>query len=87
MVVAVLPPALELMTAFSCSRDDPALFWQTVQRLLGESMTGADPGRALAELVFGVSALSGILLDQLAQATDRDQAQILANIHRSYLNT
>ncbi len=50
-------------------------------------MDGGDPAEALAGLTFGLSALSGILLDQVAvaEATGRDQVQILADIHRYYL--
>ena len=78
MIAGVLPPALEVMTAFTQSSDDPGFFWQAIQRVLGEPQEGGDPGEALAGLTFGLSALSGILLEE-------DQAQVLADIHRSYL--
>jgi hypothetical protein len=39
------------------------------------------------DLTFGLSALAGILLDQLVQATDRDPAALLADIHATYLTT
>ena len=81
----VLPPALEVMTAFTQSRDDPSFFWQTVQRVMAEPLAGGNPAEALAGLTFGLSALSGILLEQVAEATGRDQIQVLADIHRSYL--
>ena len=85
MIAGVLPPALEVMTAFTQSRDDPSFFWQAVERVMGEPAGGGDPGDALAGLTLGLSALSGILLEQVAEATGRDQVQILADIHRSYL--
>jgi hypothetical protein len=86
MLAGLLPPALELMTAFTQSDDDPGFFWQAVQRVLGEALADANPGRAMAEVTFGLSALSGILLDQLADATGRDRTEILADVHRIYLD-
>ena len=85
MIAGMLPPALEVMTAFTQSRDDPSFFWQAVQRVIGEPLGGGDPAEAMAGLTFGLSALSGILLEQVAEATGRDQLQVLADIHRSYL--
>jgi hypothetical protein len=85
MLATLLPPALELMTAFTASEDDPGFFWATMQRVVGESLTGADPGRAVAELVFGQAALAGILLDQLAEHTGTDRVSLLNQIHRTYL--
>ena len=85
MFAGVLPPALEVMTAFTQSRDDPSFYWRAVQRVMGEPVDGGDPAQALAGLTFGLSALSGILLEQVAEATGRDQAQVLADIHRIYL--
>ena len=81
----VLPPALEVMTAFTQSREDPAFFWQAIQRVIAEPLDGGEPAEVLARLTFGLSALSGILLEEVAEATGRDQTQILADIHRSYL--
>ena len=75
------------MTAFTQSCDDPGFFWQAIQRVLGEPREGGDPGETLAGLTFGLSALSGILLEEVDAATGRDQAQVLADIHRSYLAT
>jgi len=81
----VLPPALELMTAWTEAGEDPRFFWEAMRRVVGESLTGADPGRAVAELLFGLSALGGILLDQLADAGDRTQIELLQQLHRAYL--
>ncbi|MEV0734258.1 hypothetical protein [Polymorphospora sp. NPDC050346] len=85
VIATLLPPALELTTAYVTSGDDPALYWETLHRVVGESLTGAEPGRAVAELLVGLSALAGLLLDQLAEAGDRDRARILTELHRTYL--
>ncbi len=85
MIAGLLPPALEVMTAFTQSRDDPSFFWQAVERVMSEPFDGGDPGEALARLTLGLSALSGILLEEVAEATGRDQLEVLADIHRSYL--
>lgn len=84
-MAAVLPAALELTTAYTAATDDPSLYWETMRRVVGESLTGADPATAIAQLVFGLSALSGILLDHLADETGRDRAAVLAEIHRAHL--
>ncbi|BCJ63957.1 hypothetical protein [Polymorphospora rubra] len=85
LVAALLPPALELTTAYVTSDADPSLYWEALHRVVGESLTGAEPGRAVAELLVGLSALAGLLLDQLAEAGDRDRTQVLAELHRTYL--
>jgi hypothetical protein len=85
MLAGALPPALEVMTAFTQSGEDPGFFWHAVQRVLGEPLDGGDPAETFARLTFGLSALSGILLEEIAEATGRDQAQVLADIHRGYL--
>jgi hypothetical protein len=84
-LAAVLPPALELMTAYTSSGTDPRFFWDAMRRVVGDSLTGADPARAVAELLFGLSAVSGILLDQLAEAGDRSPGELLQDLHRDYL--
>ena len=82
----VLAPALEVMTAFAQSRDDPSFFWQAVQRVMAEPLDGGDPAEALAGLTFGLlRPVRHLLLEQVAEATGRDQVQVLADIHRSYL--
>ena len=85
MLAGVLPPALEVMTAFTQSDEDPEFFWAAVERVLGDPLDGGEPGETLARLTFGLSALSGILLEEIAEVTGRDQAQVLADIHRGYL--
>jgi hypothetical protein len=87
MLAGVLPPALEVMTAFTQAGEDPGFFWHAVERVLGDPLDGSDAGETLARLTFGLSALSGILLEEVARATGRDQVQILADIHRGYLAT
>ena len=85
MLQGVLPPAIEVMTAFTQSSEDPGFFWQTIQRVLSDRQDSCDAGDTFARLTFGLSALSGILLEEVAEATGRDQAQVLADIHRGYL--
>jgi hypothetical protein len=85
MLAGVLPPALEVMTAFTQAGEDPGFFWHAVQRVLGDPVDGGDPAESFARLTFGLSALSGILLEEVAEATCREQAQVLADIHRGYL--
>lgn len=85
MIASLLPPALELMTAFTQSKDDPAFYWQAMQRVIGDAMSTDDPARGMAEVVFGLSALSGILLDQLSDTTGSEQSDLLAAVHRAYL--
>ncbi len=86
VTAAVLPAALELTTAYACAGDEPDLYWQTMRRVVGESLSGADPAQAMAELLFGLSALSSILLDDLARLTGRGPAEVLAELHRTYLS-
>ena len=85
LVAAVLPPAMELATAYTASGDDPALFWDTMRRAVADT-GAADPVTGTAQLLFGLSALSGILLDQLAKVSGQDKAFVLAQIHRLYLS-
>jgi hypothetical protein len=85
MVAGVLPPALELMTAFTDSEEDPGFYWAAVQRVIGEALSGADPAKAMMEVLFGLSALSGILLDQLSEATGTTERDLLSEVYRSYL--
>ena len=85
MLQGVLPPAIEVMTAFTQSSEDPGFFWHAIQRVLSDQAGGQDASESLARLTFGLSALSGILLDEVAEATGREQTQVLADIHRGYL--
>jgi hypothetical protein len=84
-LATVLPAALELMTAYTSSGSDPRFFWDAMRRVVGESLTGADPARAVAELLFGLSAVGGILLEQLAEAVERSPHELLHDLHRDYL--
>lgn len=50
---AVLPPAMEVMTAWSAAEEgDPALFRQALRRVLSEALDAPDPSQAVAEMVF-----------------------------------
>jgi hypothetical protein len=84
-LAVMLPPALELATAYTQSEHDPALFIDTMRRVVGESLHTDDPSTATAQLLFGLSALCGILLDDLAENTATDRAAVLADVHRRYL--
>lgn len=59
-----LPQAVELLTAMTEAGPDPAFFWSAVQRVMAD----ADSGAAVAEMVFGLTSLSAILLQHLADA-------------------
>jgi len=84
LMAEMLLPALEVMTAFTQSHDDPGFYWQAIQRVLADHR-GTDEATAVAGLTFGLSALAGILLDDLGATTGREPAQILTELHRRYL--
>ena len=77
LLQAVLPPALEVLTAWSIAEieADPSVFHQAMDRALGDAAAAPDPLRAPAQMMFGLSSLSGILLDELAQITGRPAAK------------
>ena len=85
-MLAVLPSAIEVMTAFAQSEDDPGFYWAAVSRVLADDAgkLAAGPG-PVAQLTFGLTALAGILLDELSDQTGREPDQILAAVHRRYL--
>jgi hypothetical protein len=84
----VLPPALEVLTAWSIAKTeaDPSVFRQAMDRTIGEAASAPDPLRGLAEMIFGLSSLSGILLDELAQTTGRSRGEVLHAVHLRYLD-
>jgi cyanophycinase-like exopeptidase len=84
----VLPAALEVLTAWSIAETeaDPSVFRHAMDRTIGEAASAQEPLRGLAEMMFGLSALSGILLDELAQATDRSRGEVLHAVHLRYLD-
>lgn len=85
----VLPPALEVLTAWSIAETeaDPSVFRQAMDRTIGEAASAQDPLRGLAEMIFGLSSLSGILLDELAQTTGRSRSEVLHAVHVRYLDS
>ncbi|HJT05081.1 MAG TPA: hypothetical protein VJ757_15840 [Pseudonocardiaceae bacterium] len=85
---AVLPPALEVLTAWSIAADeaDPSVFRAAMHRTITDAAGIEDSLRGLAEVIFGLSSLSGILLDELAQATGRSRGEVLHAVHRRYLD-
>jgi hypothetical protein len=84
----VLPPALEVLTAWSIAETeaDPSVFRQAMDRTLSDAAGAQDPLRGLAEMMFGLSSLSGILLDELAEATGRSHGEVLRAVHLRYLD-
>ncbi|MGW7370129.1 hypothetical protein ACWGI8_43620 [Streptomyces sp. NPDC054841] len=58
-----------------------------MQRVLDDCLTGDEPAKAVTETLFGLSALSGILLQELSEATGTDQAELLSRVHSAYLNS
>lgn len=84
----MLPPALEVLTAWSIAEldADPAVFHQAMDRAIGDAAESPDPLRGLAQMMFGLSSLSGILLDELADATGRSHSEVLHGVHRRYLD-
>jgi hypothetical protein len=61
----VLPPALEVLTAWSIAETeaDPTVFRHAMNRAFGDAAGSQDPWRGFADMMFGLSSLSGILLD------------------------
>lgn len=84
----VLPPALEVLTAWSIAETeaDPTVFHHAMNRAFGDAAGAQDPWRGFADLMFGLSSLSGILLDELAQATGRSHGEVLHAVHLRYLD-
>jgi hypothetical protein len=87
LVQVVLPPALELLTAWSIAETeaDPSVFHQAMDRAISDAATSQHPLGWLAEMAFGLSALSGILLDELAEVTGRSRPEVLHAVHLRYL--
>lgn len=84
----MLPPALEVLTAWSIAEieADPAVFRQAMDRAIGDAAGSPDPLRGLAQMMFGLSSLSGILLDELADATGRSRGEVLHAVNLRYLD-
>lgn len=85
---AVLPPALEVLTAWSIAETeaDPTIFHHAMNRAFGDAAGAQDPWRGLADMMFGLSSLSGILLDELAEVTGRSRGEVLRAVHLRYLD-
>ncbi len=77
-----------MLTAWSIAETeaDPAVFRQAMDRTIGDAAGAQDPLRGLAEMIFGLSSLSGILLDELAEVTGRSRGEILHAVHVRYLD-
>jgi hypothetical protein len=84
----VLPPALEVLSAWSIAETeaDPTVFHHAMDRAFGDAAGAQDPWPGFADLMFGLSSLSGILLDELAQATGRSRGEVVHAVHLRYLD-
>ena len=77
---ASLLPAVELVTAWAHAGDDPGSYWAAVRRAMADITATDAPPDKLAELIFGLSSLGGILLGQLAEQQARDPSDLLIAI-------
>lgn len=87
-MAACLPVAIEIMTAYTDSADDPTFFWESVQRVMADGAQRTNPAAAMAELVLGLATLCGITLNDLADRSGSDVAarDILRDIRRGYVS-
>ena len=79
-----LPAAIELLTAMQGSQGDASFFWNAVQRVMADGTDADDPGQALAELVFGLTSLSQIMLRHLAEAGGSTEEFLLGRLATVY---
>ncbi|HJT03259.1 MAG TPA: hypothetical protein VJ757_06475 [Pseudonocardiaceae bacterium] len=77
-----------MFTAWSIAADeaDPAVFRAAMDRTITDAAGVRDSLRGRAEVIFGLSSLSGILLDELAQASGRSRGEVLHAVHRRCLD-
>jgi hypothetical protein len=89
LMQTVLPPALEVLTAWSIaeSEDDPAVFREAMDRTIDDAARSDEPLQGLAQMMFGLSSLSGILLDELASSSGRSRGEVLQGVHHRYLDS
>lgn len=81
-----LPRALELLTAWSIGENGEAEFFdEALDRAIADALKSDDQVRGTGEILFGLSSLSGILLDELAAATGRTHSQVLHALRNSYV--
>jgi hypothetical protein len=57
-----------------------------LNRVFGDAANAPNPQRGLAQMMFGLSSLSGILLDEFAQVTGRSRREVLHGVDVRYLN-
>jgi hypothetical protein len=81
-----LPPALELLTAWSIGENGEAEFFdQALDRAVADALRTDDPTRNTAEILFGLSTVAGLLLEELASATGRTHSQVLNALHNQHV--
>jgi hypothetical protein len=86
LLAALLPPAIEVLTAWSVAEDgDPAEFTAAMDRVINDVTTSPDPRKALARLMFGQTSLAGVLLDEIAELTGSSREDVLQAVHRRYV--
>jgi hypothetical protein len=73
-----------MVTAWAHARDDPGFYWAAAQRVMADvTATDARPD-ALAQLIFALSALGGILLGQLADYQGEEPSAVLLAILQAH---
>ena len=86
LVEALLPRAIEVMTAWSVAEDgDPAAFTGAMNRVIGDVADAENPRQELARLLLAPSALTGALLDLLAEHTGASREEVLQAVHARYV--
>jgi hypothetical protein len=81
-----MPPALELLTAWSIGENGEAEFFdEALDRAVADALRTDDPTRHTTEILFGLSSVAGLLLDELAIATGRTHSQVLNALHNEHV--
>ena len=81
-----LPRALELLTAWSIGENGEAEFFdEALDRAVVDAMKADDPLRSTAEILFGLSSLAGLLLDEWAKSTGQTHSQVLNAVHNQHV--
>jgi hypothetical protein len=57
-----------------------------LNRVFGDAANAPNPQRGLAQMMFGLSSLSGVLLGEFAQVTGRSRREVLHGVDVRYLN-
>lgn len=79
-----LPLAVEIVSAWTQAGDDPSFFWHAVQRVMADAVDDVEPSQRLAEIVFALSSLGGILAQHLADASNTSAEVVLQQVAAAY---